>query len=546
LTRARALLLGMLACAALAVALGAHDLDVPGLYYDEVIQVEPALWFLRADPTPPEVPGARSLPLFGRRYPLMTQPYMGALKSQLLIPFFAVAEPDVSTLRLATFAVAVAGLVCAMAAAARAFDPATALILGLLLATDPAFLFIGRHDWGSFSLGLLLRSATALLLLSAWRSGSTARFFAGGLCAGLAVYNKIDAGMAVAAAAAAWLVATPQAWRALREHRTGVAYGIAGVALGAVALVVRSGPALALTASALGRSLGNAASGEWAEKWSALLATLDGSYFARLMQVGGSFERMAAVADAPSTLFPLLFAASWLGLALWLLQERRHERRHPAHAFVLLAALLTIAGMLLTPRAVRIHHHLNAWPLPQLVVAVALRELWRRAQPPAVVARGCVVAALALVLAGALHATRATFAEVRATGGKGLWSGALTPLAPSLEGARVVCLDWGFAGQLRFTDPRLDVEEPIWTLRRPRQPVAMEGNARQVYLLHEPPYAVFPFGERFLAALTALPPGSASIERHAGRSGDTDFLAVRFARPHRLVYRDRRFEVELR
>jgi hypothetical protein len=317
------------------------------------------------------------------------------------------------------------------------------------------------------------------------------------------------------------------------------------VLLGAIALVLRSGPALALTASALGRSLGDGSRGEWAEKWSALLTTLDGSYFARLMQVGGAFDRMAAVEGAPSTLFPLLFAASWLGLALWLWRERRAERRHPAHAFALLAALLTIAGMLATPRAVRIHHSLNAWPLPQLVVAIALRELWRRATPRAA-ARAGVVAALALVLAGALHATHATFMELRATGGKGLWSGALTPLAASLEGVRVVCLDWGFAGPLRFTDPQLDVEEPLWALRRPRQPLAMQGDASQVYLLHEPRYAVFPFGERLLAALTALPPGSASIERHAGRSGDTDFLAVRFARPHRLVYRDRRFEVELR
>ena len=37
-TRTQALLLGTIACAALALALGARDLDVPGLYYDEVIQ----------------------------------------------------------------------------------------------------------------------------------------------------------------------------------------------------------------------------------------------------------------------------------------------------------------------------------------------------------------------------------------------------------------------------------------------------------------------------------------------------------------------------
>jgi hypothetical protein len=531
-----------LACVLLALALGARDLDVPGVYYDEVIQAEPALWFLRGEASPPEVPGARSTPLFGRPFPVMTQPYMGALKSQLLIPLFALAEPDVATLRLATLAVALAGLACAMAATALAFDAAAALMLGLLLATDPSFLFTARHDWGSFALGLLLRSAAALALLSGWRARSWPRCFAGGLCAGLAVYNKIDAGVAIAAAAAAWLLVLPQPWHALRERRAAVFAAGAGLLLGAVTMLWRALPALALTRVAVRASA--SATGEWSEKWSALAATLDGSYFVRLMRAGGTFTDMAAIEGAPATPFPWLLAAAWVGLAIWLVVERRRGRHWPAHGFVVLAALFTLAAILLTPRAVRIHHFLNAWPLPQLVVAVALRELWRRATPR-VAARAAVVLALAIAVAGALRAHHLTLAEMRATGGKGLWSDALTPLAPSFAGVRVVSLDWGFAGPLRFTDARLDVEEPIWRLRGQR-PIAIEGDASQVYLLHEPGYAVFPFGERLLTALTALPPGAATVERHVDRAGDTAFLSLRFARPHRLVYRGRRFEVELR
>ena len=37
-----------LVCAALALGVALRDLDCPGLYYDEVIQAEPALWFLHA------------------------------------------------------------------------------------------------------------------------------------------------------------------------------------------------------------------------------------------------------------------------------------------------------------------------------------------------------------------------------------------------------------------------------------------------------------------------------------------------------------------
>ena len=543
MTSARALLLcGLLVCAALAFALGARDLDVPGIYYDEVIQAEPALWFLRAIPTPPEVPGALSVPLLGRPLPLMTQPYMGALKSQVLIPLFALAAPDADTLRLFTLAVAVAGLACAMAASALAFDAGVALLLGLLLAVDPAFLFIARHDWGSFSLGLLLRSAAALLLLSAWRTHLTLRWFAGGLCAGLAVYNKLDAGVAIAAAGAAWLVALPRPLRTLHERRVGVAYAVTGLLLGSAVMLVRALPALATTRLAVQASA--SASGEWSEKGRALAATLDGSYFERLILAGGSFRDMPAVEGAAATAFPALFALSAAALALWLLHERRHGRRHPAHTFALLAALFTLAAMLATPRAIRIHHFLNAWPLPQLVVAVALREGWRMAAARPLL-RALPVLLLAVAVGGALRVDTRTLALLRATGGKGLWSDALLPLAPELRAGRVVCVDWGFAGPLRFADASLDVEEPIWKLRGQR-PVAMEGEPSQIYLLHEPNIAVFQFGTALLAAVAALPPGSATLERHLDRSGDTAFLSLRFARPHRLVYRARRFEVELR
>ena len=394
LSRDRALAFAAaLVCAALALALGARSLDVPGLYYDEVIQAEPALWFVRGEAEPPEVPGALSVPLFGRPFPVMTQPYMGALKSQLLIPLFAVRAPSAEALRLATLAVAVAGLVCALLFVARIYGAGSAWLFGLLLAVDPSFLFIGRHDWGSFSLGLLLRSAAALALWSGWTARSSARLFLGGLCAGLAVYNKIDAAAALAAAAAALACVLPEPLRALRERSAGLALAAAGALLGAAPLVWRALPALAMTRRAVDASA--SASGEWSEKWSALAAVLDGSYFARLILAGGSFERMAGVEGAPATALTGLFLLCCSGLGLWLLQERRNGRRHPAHAFALLAALFTLAALLATPRAIRVHHFMNAWPLPQLVVAVTLAGAWRLAGPRRV-ARGAV----ALLLAG--------------------------------------------------------------------------------------------------------------------------------------------------
>jgi hypothetical protein len=531
-----------LACAALGLGIAARDLASPGVYYDEVIQAEPALWFLRGDPAPPEVPGESHVNLLGRPFPLFTQPYMGALKSQVLVPVLALAGPDVRALRFATLALALVGLVVAMAATRIAFDLPTAGLLGALLAVDPSFLFTSRHDWGSFALGFLLRSAAALTLLTAWRTRSRLAFFAGGACAGLAVYNKVDAAIPLAAAAAALGLALPGLRRGLAWRRDGWIAALGGALLAASPVLVRALTVLAVARVAA--RAGAAGPGEWTEKWQAHLTALDGSYFARLLHAGGSFAQMGDVAGAPATSFPALFALSLAGLALWLVRERRRGNVWPAQRFAVLAALFTQAGMLLLPHAVRIHHVLNAWPLPQLVVAVALREAWRHAGARSPLVRGALALAFAATLVLALRVDVRTLDFMRRTGGKGLWSDAVVRLEPELAGARVVALDWGFAAPLRFADPTLRVEEPIWKMRG-RKPTVLEGDDTSVYLLHERPLAVFPFAPALLDAIAARP-DSARIERHPDREGDTAFLTLHFAGPHRLVYRGGRFEVQLR
>ncbi|HVN36947.1 MAG TPA: glycosyltransferase family 39 protein [Myxococcota bacterium] len=531
-----------LACAALALAIAARDLASPGLYYDEVIQAEPALWFLRGDLAPPEVPGASHVMLLGHPFPLFTQPYMGALKSQVLVPVLALAGPDVRALRFATLAAAVAGLVLAMAATRMAFDLPTAALLGALLAVDPSFLFTSRHDWGSFALGFVLRNAAALALLTGWRARSRLALFAGGACAGLAVYNKIDAAIPIAAAAAALALASPPLRRELAARRDAWIAALAGALLAASPVLVHALSVLAMARVTARGAVSGA--GEWTEKWHAHLAALDGSYFARLLHAGGSFTQMGDVVGAPATFFPALFAVSGAGLALWLARERRGTV-WAAQRFAVLAALFTQAGMLLLPHAVRIHHVLNVWPLPQLVVAVAVREAWRRAGAASVALRGALALGFVAALAAAVRIDVQTLDFMRATGGKGLWSDALERLAPELSGARLVALDWGFAGPLRFADPSLRVDEPIWGMRG-RHPSALEGDDTSVYLLHERPLAVFPFGAALLDAVAALPVGSARVEPHLDRDGDTAFVTLRFAGPHRLLYRGGRFEVQLR
>ncbi len=73
----------------IAATLVLRDLDLPGIYYDEVFQTEAAVDFLSANPKPHWTPGMESLWLFERWFPVTTLKYLGALKSKALIPVFA-------------------------------------------------------------------------------------------------------------------------------------------------------------------------------------------------------------------------------------------------------------------------------------------------------------------------------------------------------------------------------------------------------------------------------------------------------------------------
>jgi len=332
--------------------------------------------------------------------------------------------------------------------------------------------------------------------------------------------------------------------------------GVLGFGLGAAPMGPVLGEALRASRTVFVRRGGAAT--DWSEKLHSLQAVLDGSYIHRLMLAGGSFEEMFDVQGAAAGPFLVIFAASALFVAARLWAGRRQSDRHDtaarAQAFVLVTTLLSLMGFLLMPAAERIHHVMNAWPFPQLTVAIAVVELWQAGAAHArrrVVLRAAAIGVAGAVVAGGLLVSLHTLETMRETGGKGRWSDALGRFAEEeaeRPGAVIVSLDWGLDGPLRFTAPELRLVEPIWKLQRTGkrgEGWLYDGDPEHVYLLYVDEYALFDFGASLLEAVRSLPPGSATIRTHLDRSGDPAFLSVRIARPHRLVYR-RGFEVRLR
>jgi len=524
------------------------DLGVPGPYYDEVIQALPTVEFLEGRARASEPPGSEVLRLRGRPFPWMTQAHMGALKSQLLIPSFALTGSDLAVLRLTTLAWSALGLLVCVAFARRAFGSGVALLSGLLLACDPSFLFISRHDWGSFSLGFLLRCSSLLLASAWWESGRLRHALLAGASLGLGVYNKIDFALFPAAAALALLaVDRGLLARAVRERRAHLAAAIATAVLVALP-VVASLPELVQAGGRLGEQVG------FSEKWQALESVLDGSYFLRLMRVGGRFDAMASQQQVPRGGLGLALALAGAGLAVAALRRRAP----PGTALLLLCAGSLAVLLLLLPGAARAHHVMNLHPFPHWIVALGLVALWRGSTPAsskprlAVTGRRAAAGLLLLaVVAANLRVVGETHAEIQRSGGRGYWSDAVAGFAEEAgisPGTRVVCLDWGLHSQIAFLRGELRSIDAIWQVRgalAERRIWSYAGDAETVYLLHQEPFDLFGLGAPFQDALRAVPADRIDARSHLDREGGVAFLEVRLKGRHRILYDGRKFAIRL-
>ncbi len=530
---------------ALAALLAGRSLEAPGLYYDEAVQARPALELATGQVRAAPLPGSHSVWVGGTRVPLMTQPYMGALKSQVLALPLAISGPDVRVLRAVTLAIALFGIAGIACFARRAFGSGMALITTGLLASDPSVLLLARHDWGSFSISLLLRAAVLFFGFRFFESRRPWHLLLAGFALGLGFYNKVDFGIFVVAVVAGLLLAFPrECLRLVREQRVAVVSGLGAVALGI-------GPLWLHLRGVLSRPGAFSHEGEMAAKFETLWTTFDGSHFHRLMQSGGLFDDLGGIGDAASGPFVvvLIFAATWAAFRAFAPGGSKADRG--TLRFLLVANAFGIATYFLLPGGERIHHAQNLVPLPQLLVAGVLVHLAgigsgaRHGRVPRALAAAGVAIFVALQV-GVYEETRRDFS---ASGGKGRWSNAIADLARDLaaEPLGVTSLDWGFQEPLAFYGTAASLDEAHWRILEPlRRGRAwrQRGDAQQLYLLHLPPFDRSGFGSPFLEAARArVSEGFGQIRFHRDGDGEVAFVSVRFAGDH-LIHYDGRFRIE--
>ena len=520
---------------AIGLLLCADSLGAPGMFYDEAWLAQQGREFVepgRADALPI---GAQSVDVFGRTFPLFALPYLGSLKSQLLMPWFFSFGNELGALRIATMCNALLALLATMFAVRRIFNFQAAVLSGLLLASDPTIFFHAQWEWAPFTTGWLCRAVGAMMLLRSHATGGRASACAGAFALGLSGYNRADSVLILASVALGLLafhrVELAELWRNRRSdiYAAGVSFF-----LGAL-------PILLNVSNVFGAFAKLPARGDFAERLRTLLYTLDGSYSHRLMEVGGRFDAIH-LPEAPSALLGVGLLAALLSTALLALRGRTHELRDGRGALAISCLAIGASGLALDG-ATRAHHTLNLAPFVHVFVAASLATALRVAQPVSV---RVVAAVSAAVLLGSSMASIASTRDlIERTGGRGWWSGAISELASDLkasDGDIAVSLDWGFHLPLLFLTDDTKVIEPIWEIERTLFTEGVwdfPGDERHRYVAHEEPYDRFGYGPALLRTARILERSGrpVTIRSYTDREGETAFLTVAFGAPHRITLR---------
>lgn len=172
--------------------LAGYQIELPGIYYDEVLQMPAAIDLLKG-----QVNGGYhkfgSQEIFGVTLTLMNLDYIGAVKCYLLALSMGIFDIDVRVMRYTVLVIFVIGLVAFWRFAKEEYGETAAAITVILIATDPSLMMLSRGDFGPIVVAFITRSFTLWLAARWWRTGGKSIFLiAAGFFAGLGFYDKIN------------------------------------------------------------------------------------------------------------------------------------------------------------------------------------------------------------------------------------------------------------------------------------------------------------------------------------------------------------------
>lgn len=417
--------LPLLIALALFLALGAYQLHLPGLHYDEAKEAGlNAMQLLLGQP----VTAFRdaTVAIGPWRVPLMVQDYIGALNVVLAAPFLAVGGVNVVALRWLPLVIAALTLVMVWLGARRLGGPVAAAAAALLLAVNPSFVFWSRQ-------GIFVTNLTALLFLASlwtgvrwWQERRPRDLWLTAFLWGLGIYAKLlfvwAIGALVIVAAGVWVLEARSwklavgGWKPRAETRLrrppSTAVSASTLAFALACFLFPLTPLILFnvrTGGTLASIFGNLGSSYYGVDNSAYLANLA----TRVGQIGTLLrgDHFWYLGEAYANPWALWLAAALilLGLAGWIrnritlrpglealagfidLQARpakasnpdNHSRKHgsryalPAFLLPLTLLALMVAQSAFTVSDLFITHYAILLPLIPLAAGLAVGMVWR-------------------------------------------------------------------------------------------------------------------------------------------------------------------------
>jgi hypothetical protein len=425
-------LLGLLS---LYIALAGYKIHLPGLYYDEMLFVGPAA-------------GERSyVKYFG--LPLLIFPYIGALKSWIYTPIFAVFGVSPTSIRLPVILISCGTLVLGYSLVRRILTPGWAAAFTGACAVHPGFVFLTRVDWGPVALMLFLK-ALCLVLLFKWLEGPQRICWSVlGVCV-LGFFDKFNfIWFIVALAFSTSAIYGTEIFRKLKIVPLRVLLAIA-ITLVAVGLLV-----LWIVYPLLQRPHAQAYSGRFSQMWSLYESMSTGGATAYLW-----FKSPPAIPSWTGwgvlSLTAILLVLTFVSYGLHARANKNVDTRKLKFClWCLLMFGIIFVEMLLTPQAGGPHHTIMLFPfdlLSAFSAAFLLANTFPRMHRQVVLLEGCV---LIIWVASNLRSFEIHFSKFRDMSSfRGRWSPHVESLAAYLnEKAKnvdsIYTVDWGIGFELR-------------------------------------------------------------------------------------------------
>lgn len=433
--------------------------------------------------------------MFHHWEPVMVIQYLGALKAWLYQPILKWFTLTPFVLRLPFLFAGAASVWLFFAILDRVSGRRAAIAGALLLTTDASFLLATCYDFGPVALLHLFLLAGIFLLLRFEETRDSKYLALAFFLFGLGLWHKALFVWMLGGLGAATLAVFPRRVVALITP--------ARVALAALCFCVGAYPLIYYNKVTKGATLrtGNVMEGAapFSQKLLHLKITLDSSVlFGWLTEdlqpetvvapAGVAGKLSVGLADATGNLrsnwMLYAFAASCLLVPwLWFTPARRK-------ALVALIYLAVAWGLMvaLPNTGAALHHVILLWPFPHFLIAVAGAQAYDR------FAKYGARAALTIVLAALVGCNALVvdhyYADLVTHGTTVIWTDAVDPLfryLSSLEGQRVVTVDWGYEATLcLLSKGKMPMQDISYALLNPSP-----SDVTSIRSLMERPDAVF-------------------------------------------------------